>query len=161
MSKPNAAKIVHLLVSVGSDDTRSMADFEEALKAIIKNGSRYGSPPLTTVVGAEYLLHGKTYRRPDYEAWDGSEDTKPRSLFDHNGGPAVVERAAPDHVQKSPAEALAGVKRTPKRARKLSRNDRINNAIDDLEVTTIEGQEFVAAPQPGGESLGGWGGWDE
>jgi len=108
MGKPQASKVVHLCVSVGADDERTLDTFEEDLK------NRIGIDYLRTVVGATYLHEGKTYRKPDWEAWDGDEATKPRSMFDHSGGPVVVERTAPDHQQKSPAEALAGISRSRK-----------------------------------------------
>ena len=162
MGRPQASKVVHLCVSVGADDAKTLDEFEAQLKSMARHPSRGGGDGrLVTVVGATYVHDGKTYRKPDWEAWDGDEATKPRAMFDHSGGPAVVERVVPTHAQKSPAEALAGIKRTPKRVRKVdpvvviageefvdaprprhtkrTGNDRKNDAINDREVTDIEG----------------------
>jgi hypothetical protein len=158
MDRPQASKIVHLLVSVGPDDSRTMSEFEEVLKNRLAGHGGQGKNQLVTVVGVQYLSEGKTYSVPAFEAWDGDEATKPRSMFDHSEGPALVEPTTTGTVQKSPAEALRGVKRTPKRARKIATfdrvvrddepapkhtkrtgNDRKNDAIDDREVTDIEG----------------------
>lgn len=162
MSRPQASKVVHLCVSVGKDDTNTLDEFETQLKACIQYDEATRS--LVTVVGATYVHDGKTYRKPDWEAWDGSEATKPRAMFDHSGGPPVVERTVSEVQPKSPREALDGIRRTQKRRRALevldtvepvkddgpapkhtkrTGNDRKNDAIDDREVTDIEGVDVI------------------
>ena len=138
MGRPQASKIVHLCVSVGKDDAKTLDEFEAQLKSLARHPSRGGADGrLVTVVGATYLHEGKTYRKPDWEAWDGSEATRPRAMFDHSEGPRVVERATTEVQSKSPREALAGIKRTPKRVR-----------IKAEPVVVIAGEEFVDAPRP-------------
>jgi len=147
MGKPQASKIVHLCVSVGAEDKRTLDIFEEDLKNLIGIGY------LRTVVGATYLHDGKTYRKPDWEAWNGDEATKPRAMFDHSGGPTVVERVVPTHQQKSPAEALAGVKRTPKRARKVVEPEPDWGAPPG----SVEGEPKPVAPVESDDD--DWGSW--
>jgi hypothetical protein len=58
-----SAKILHLRVSIGANDTRTMDAFrEDVLKSLAKSKSKN-----VTVTGAQHLFEGKLYSLPEWE----------------------------------------------------------------------------------------------
>lgn len=65
----NPAKKVHLLVTVGSDDERTMAEFQEDLKEYAKKTAKN-----VTVLTSHYLVNGVEVPQRVYEEGQETDD---------------------------------------------------------------------------------------
>lgn len=99
MTKPSAAKAVHIIFSIGPEDESTMDQFVEGIKLAVSHA--YSGKTLGTKLYGEYQHDGRRYKELDWEKWDGSPDTKPKDRYTYEPRAVAVRPVLPQKTLTS------------------------------------------------------------